>query len=125
MQRRPPPISPPHLVVVGASVEVVGVVAGVVVGNNKPRRVWIRFALSCGGAVVVSTPRSPPARSRIGVPLVVVIPSKLLIWFWICPMMISSSRPLACSSCSLVGKGVEEARLNKRMERMDSDDHHD
>ena len=48
----------------------------------------------------------------------VVIPSKLLIWFWICPMMISSSKPLACSS--LLGKGVEEARLNKRMERMDS-----
>merc|ERR1719228_1868669 len=116
-QRRPPPKSPPHLVVVGAAV----VVVVEVVGNSRPIRIWIRFAFCAGAGVVVSPPpRIPPARSRIGVPLVEVIPSKLLIWFWICPMMTSSNKPLACSSCSLLGKGLEDARLNMRIERRDS-----
>ena len=74
------------------------------------------FSAAGASVVVVSPPRSPPTISRTGVALVVVMPSRPLIWFWICPMMMSCRSPLACSS--LLGTGVEETRLHRRMESM-------
>ena len=76
------------------------------------------FSAAGASVVVVSPPRSPPTISRTGVALVVVMPSRPLIWFWICPMMISCRSPLACSA--LLGTGVEETRLHRRMVIKDS-----
>ena len=76
------------------------------------------FSAAGASVVVVSPPRIPPTISRTGVALVVVMPSRPLIWFWICPIMMSCRSPLACSS--LLGTGVEETRLHRRMVKMES-----